>query len=441
MDILQERIEAQDLNQQGVMLLKVNNIEAARKKFDEAINLDPMLIDSYKNYGDLYMATGDYEDAKNSYKKALLIEKKGEIYFLYGNACFMKDEVHEGLENYNLALSSGFDNEEMLFFMGMAYEHLNDDQMALRYFRKACIKNPSKPDYMVKKISVLLRLNMIDSAEESIEELLKNSPELYDGYHIKTRLLLHKGLLDEAIEFSKYASERFPEDVDLLYDYARCNALAQKYDMAFQLIENAKKMQYYAASEHKLLLLEAQLAAENQDISRAVSCCEQCIMLEDVTGFNGEVRFMLMNLHLAENDYEKALSEAIKIVEKNTEDEYYYAALYYKPFCLKQMGNVEEAEKLYKEANSIYRLATFENPEAVDVYLYRVMCLKDLGNYDKALELIDFIEALGVEIAETHTLRADVYRALGNESQANEEMEKAYELKPELRLLNEGKDE
>lgn len=423
------------------MLLKVNNIEAARKKFDEAINMDPMLIDSYKNYGDLYMATGDYDDAKNSYKKALLIEKKGEIYFLYGNACFMNDEVHEGLENYNLALSAGFDNEEMLFFMGMAYEHLNDDQMALRYFRKACIKNPSKPDYLVKKISVLLRLDMLDAAEEGIEELLKNSPELYDGYHIKTQLLLHKGLLDEAIAFSKYASDRFPEDVDLLYDYARCNSLAQKYDIAFQLIENAKRMKYYEASEHKLLLLEAQIAAENQDIVRAISCCEQCISLEDITGFNGEARFMLMNLHLAENNYEKALKEAIKIVDKNAEDEYYSAALYYKPFCLRQLGKEEEAEKYYKEANSIYRLVTLEDPSAVDVYLYRVMCLKDIGEHDKAFELLEFIEALGVEIAETHTLRADIYRTLGEEVQANEEMEKAYKLKPELRVLNEGNGE
>src|SRR5690606_28598687 len=137
-------------------------------------------------------------DAKNMYKKALLIEKSGELYFLYGNACFMNDDVHEGLENYNLAISAGYDGDEMLFFMGMAYEHLNDDHMALRYFQKACIKNPSRPDYLVKKITTLIRLDMIDSAEESVEQLLKNSPELFDGYHLKTQLLLHRGKIQEA---------------------------------------------------------------------------------------------------------------------------------------------------------------------------------------------------------------------------------------------------
>jgi len=59
------------------------------------------------------MSTGKYEDAKNSYKKAILIEKNGALYFLYGNACFMNDEVHEGLEYYNLAISSGYDSDEV----------------------------------------------------------------------------------------------------------------------------------------------------------------------------------------------------------------------------------------------------------------------------------------------------------------------------------------
>ena len=134
---------------------------------DKAIELDPMLMDSYKNYGDLYTSLQEYQNAKNSYKKAMLIEKRGLLHFLYGNACFMNDELHEGLESYNLAINEGYDSDEMMFFMGMAYEHMHDDNMAMRYFQKACVKNPSRPDYLVKKIGTLVRLGMYDSANES----------------------------------------------------------------------------------------------------------------------------------------------------------------------------------------------------------------------------------------------------------------------------------
>ncbi len=426
------RLEAQDLNQQGAMLLKAGNVESARAKFDRAIEIDPMLMDSYKNYGDLYMSIEEYQNAKNSYKKAMLIEKNGLLHFLYGNACFMNDELHEGIESYNLAINEGFDGEEMMFFMGMAYEHLHDDNMALRYFQKACVKNPSRPDYLVKKIGVLVRLGNYESAYQATDELLSKAPEMYDGYHIKTQLLLHDERYEDAIHFSKIASDKFPEDSDLMHDYAKALSLAGKLSEAINVIENAKKMKYFADSKRNFTLLEAQIQAESNNFEKAIACCDECIALEDESGFDGEARFMLMNLYLAEPNYEKALEQANVIVKNDAEDLYYYAALYYKPFCTKQMGNVEDARHLYKEANSIYRLATLKNPAAIDIYLYRVMCLKDLEDYDKALELLDFISGLSDAIAEVHTLRADIYTIQGRKSLADEELQKAYSIKPEL---------
>lgn len=431
------RLEAKDLNQQGAILLKAGNTLAAKEKFDKAIELDPMLVDSYRNYGDLYMATQEYREAKNLYKKAILIEKNGLFYFLCGNACFMNDDVHEGLENYNLAISSGYDSDEMLFFMGMAYEHLNDDQMALRYFQKACIKNPSRPDYIVKKITTLVRLNMYESAEECTDQLLRNSPELYDGYHIKIQLLIHKNNLEEAIRFAKTATERFPEDADLMFDYVKCIALSKDLDLALKLLNIAKKMKYFEDSKKKFIMLEAQIAAEKNDIQYAIQCCKECIELEE-EDFDGQARFMLMNLNLTQENYGDAIEVASAIIANDAKDSYYFAALYYNPFCMRQLGKLDEAKTLYREANSIYRLATLERPDAIDIYLYRVMCLKDLEEYDKALDILQFISGISKGIAEVHTLRAEIYRTLGKSAQAKEELREAYKLKPELKELYES---
>lgn len=426
------RLEAQDLNQQGAMLLRTGNLEAAKAKFDKAIELDPMLMDSYKNYGDLYMSLQEYQNAKNSYKKAMLIEKNGLLHFLYGNACFMNDELHEGLESYNLAINEGYDSDEMMFFMGMAYEHMHDDNMAMRYFQKACVKNPSRPDYLVKKIGALVRLGMYDSANESADELLAKAPEMFDGYHIKTQLFLHEEKYDEAITFAKAASDRFPEDADLLYDYAKALSLAKKLEEAIKVIESAKAMKYFEDAKRQFVLLEGQIFAECNNYEKAIACCDECIALEAESGFDGEARFMLMNLHLAKPDYATALEQAKALVANDAEDVYYYAALYYRPFCTKQLGNIDEARKFYKEANSIYRLATLKNPAAIDIYLYRAMCLKDMEEYDKAMEILDFILGLSLEVAEVHMLKGEIYRIQGRKSQSDEELQKAYKIKPEL---------
>ncbi len=431
------RMQARDANQQGVVLLKAGNLEAAKKKFDRAVELDPMLPDSYKNYGDLYVAAKEYAEAKRYYKKALLIEKQGLFYFLYGNVCFLNDEPHEGLENYNLALSAGYDSDEMLFFMGMAYEHLNDDRMALRYFQKAIFKNPSRTDYKVKKMSVLLRLDMLDEAEKAAEELLLEEPELYDAYHIRTSLFIQRRELDKAEAFAKAASGRFPEDAELYYDYARVVALNQKFDEALVMIKAAKKLKYYESAKPQFMSLEAQVLAESGKIDDAIRCCEERIALEEEE-FDAEDRFMLANLYFTKPDYEKALQVSGEIIEENQKDSYYFSALYYRPFCLKKLGKEEQAVHFYEEAVKLYRLATLKQPEALDAYLYRAMCLKDIEKYEEALDVLEFLDGLGSEIAEIHTIRADIYNLTGKRSLAKEEIEKACVIKPQLKAAFEG---
>lgn len=431
-------LEAQDLNQQATTLIQVGKIEEAKEKLDKAIEIEPMLMDSYKNYGDIYMMLDDYTAAKNAYKKARLIEKQPVLHFLYGNACFMNDEYAEGIESYNLAISEGYASDEMLFFMGLAYEHLNDDDMALRYFQKACIKNPARPDYDVKKIGTLLRLDMIESAEKSVDELIAKAPELFDALHIKTQILIQQKKFEEAGAFSKAAAEKFPEDTELLLDYARALVLNQKVDESLQVISSAKSMKYFDDAKRDFIMLEAQIHAEFNRVQEAIEGCRECISLESDEFFDSEARFMLMNLYVGNESFEEALEQATEIVTKEEKDSFYYAALYYRPFCLRKLSKEDEAKKFFKEANSFYRIATLKDPAAVDAYLYRSMCMRDLEDYDKALELLDFIINIGGESAEIYMIKADVYNLQGRKSLKEEALKKAYDLKPELKPNDES---
>lgn len=433
MEVNEIRLQAMDLNQQGSLLLKAGNPEAAKAKFEQAIELDPMLVDSYVNFGDYHMSQDAPQDAKVYYKKGLLIEKRGELYFRMGNACFLCDEPHEGLRNYNLALSAGFDSDEMFFFMGLAYDHMNDDVMALRYFQKASQKNPSRPDYMVKKIQKFAQMRMLEEAEAASEELLNIAPELFDAYHIKTNLLLERKKLAEAVEFSRQASDRFPEDAELMHDHIRCLALNQELEAAAAKLRIAKQLKYYDSAKRKLTMLEAEVEAERGNLSYAMDCCKACIAMEAEGETDGEARFMLLNLYLSTENLEQALNQAKELITRAQKDTYFYTALYYRAMCQKRLGMTEEAKASFKEANSFYRLETLRNPGAVDIYMFRAMCLRDMEDYDKALEILDFVLGITTEVAEVYILKSDVYQAMGNERAAQEEAEKAYKLKPQLR--------
>lgn len=428
---------AKDLAKQAELLIGSGKLDEAQKKLEEAINADPMEIDCYKNYGDLCMAKKQYADAKNNYKKALLIEKQGYLYYLYGNACFMNNDEHEGLENYNRAISNGYDTDQMMFFMGMAYEHLNDDKNALRYYQRAQQKNPSRPDFQVRKIHLLGKMGETEQALKCTDELIENAPELFDGYHIKNQILLSLKRFDEALTAARAASEKFPEDVELFYDYVRVIASKEDYQKALELIMQAKQMKYFEDARRDFIMLEAKITATMEDYDHAITCCDECIALETAesgSGFDGEARFMKMNLCLVKKDFEQTLKVAEDFVKENQSDSFYFAALYYRAFCTKQLGR--DAGQLYKDAISILRAASLYQPNAIDTYIYRAMALKDIEEYEKAIELLELVENLGIDVAELHTIRAEIYKLQGNEMLEQQELENAYKLKPELRPAN-----
>ncbi len=434
MEEREEVLEAKDLNRQGIALLKAGKTDEAGEKFFKAIDVEPMLMESYKNIGDMYMLIEDYPEAKNYYKKALLIEKSGEVYFRYGNACIMNDELQQGLKQYNYASSQGYENDEMYYFMAMSYENMDDDQLALRYIQKAIIINPVMPEYKVKKIALLLNMNRVDDAKQEVDHLIISDPDLFDGYHLKNMILMQESNWDEAVTFSKKAMEKFPEDVELMYDHAKALGLSGKCEDALKIIEISKKMKYFEDSRAKMTLLEAEIEAELGNIDNAYEKCNECISYEQ-DEVDLEARYMRINLSIVLKKYEDAINDANVIIDSENRGNYYFSALYYRGICALKLGKNEEAENYFKDAIALYRLATLERPDAFEAYLYRVMCLKELKEYDKALELLEFIEKLSDEVAEVYTIRADIYSLMGKEVLAKEELKKAYELKPELKEL------
>lgn len=440
MNTTERDVEAVDLCKQAEMLIQSGKLDEAAAKLETAMDIDPMVWEIYKCYGDIYMAREAYDKAKKSYKQALLINKDGLLYFSYGNACFLNNEPSEGIENYNLALSHGYDSDEMLYFTGMAYQYLKDYENAGRYFYRAIQKNPARPDYRVKLIENLIRTGDVDAAYEQNELLLQVAPELFDGYHIKNLILIEKGDLTEAEKNAKEATERFPEDVELLFDYVKTVTLQEKYESALEMIESAKKMKYYENSMAEFLVLEARIKATQEDYEGAVAVLDECIAREEADGFAAEARFLKLNLAAARKDYTTALSLAEDFVERKGNHSYYYASLYYKAASLRQLGREEEAVKAYKDVISILRVISITNEKAIETYLYRAMAHKDLGEYDKALELIDFVKGLGIEAPEIQLLESEIYKLSGNPAMAAETAEKAYAEKPELKSAQDGEE-
>ena len=430
------RLQVEELTQNGRMLLAAQKPEEAAKVIARAQELDPTYAESYNAMGAVLMKQKQYRQAKEQFKKALLIDKtQGRTYFDLGNACLMLDELSECLSNYNRALDAGYDHAEMQFFIALAYEQMDQDDMALRHLTRAILKDPSMAEYKVKKMVILARLNRSAEAMQMAEELIHSAPELYEGYHARTQLLLGQGNYAAAVAKPKEAMERFPEDVGLLLDYARSEALAGNLDLAISVLERAEAMPYFEQSRQEFMLLRAQIFAQKQNFAQAIAELKACIALGGNDRNVWEGRQMLMNLLMLTQDYEGLYEVASAQVAQESGDEFYRAALYYQALALKNLNRDAEAKTAYRQAIMIYRNETLKRPAQLDAYLYRAMALRDLEDYDKALEVIDLVISLNEKIAEPHTIRADIYRKQGKLAEAKAEEDTAVLLKPELKAL------
>lgn len=434
MEMDEKRLEALDLNRQASLLMESGKYEEAKALIDKAVEADPMCMDSYQNTGLYNMAKENYEEAKNGFKKALLIDKQnGEAYYNLGNAHFMLDELSEGIDNYNRAIAYGFNTAQMQYFLGIAYDQKGEAQMALRHFAKAVSQDPSNPDYKIKKTLSQMGLNLWDDALNTAEDMILSSPEQFEGYHLKTQILLHNNNLQEAVGFAEQASARFPADTGLFFDWVKVVALLGNYDKAFTLVGQAKQMEYFEEARRDFTVLEAELYAQKGDFEKAIALtCE--VIENEAEGYpDFEARHMVMNLYFVCQRYQEAYEAANAIVAMDQGDEFYRASLYYAARSLMLMGRKDEAKKAYKEALGIYRLVNIENPSAIDAYLFRAMSFKDVDEDDKALEMIEFILNLTNELAEPYVIRAEIYKKQGREEEAKQELEKAYVIKPDLK--------
>ena len=420
MDFNSIKDEAKELNQQGEILMQSNQKEEAYKKFIKAMDIDPMMPDSYQNLGIYYASIGKYEEAKNMLKKAMMIEKNPYYSFLYGNICVMNDELANAITSYQQAVQLGYDSATIMFFIAKTYQALNEYAMALRYYQKAIQKDPIQSVYRRHRISLLIGLKEYEQAEKEADDYITNLPDDYDAYYLKILLLRQQKKKDEVYAFTKKVSCLFPEDAGLLSEYISSCIDFHQIEEAKRLITFAKSLKHYEKDQHKIVRLEAIVLGTEEKYDEAIALIEQYLNINDI--YDMDLSLLLIRLYVNAKKYEELKAYSQKMISLKHFDQLYFASIYYECFAMKQL-NEPEAKTNFKKANSLYRMYSLDKPDLFELYVYRVMCLKEIEEYDKAIELIDFVISTGANHIKLHEMKAEIYDLQGRTIKAKEERE------------------
>jgi superkiller protein 3 len=134
------------LSLQGNGLLVKDDPERAKKRYDEAVSLNPNNAVAYFGLGQIADMADDDKTATTNFEKAVdLAPALTDIYVPLGILYFQNHEIEKADKLLTKALTHAPDDPETEFFYGLVrYTQGNKDAEALAAFRKA---KAAKPDY------------------------------------------------------------------------------------------------------------------------------------------------------------------------------------------------------------------------------------------------------------------------------------------------------
>lgn len=155
------------------------------KSFEEAIGLEPSNPVLYTELGRLYLASGDKEEAKDNFNKALekkpdyvtatiqlalLLEKENildeaveklesavqkdslnvEARFQLGRLYFNNNKIDQAIEQFQIVVALVPNHSNARYSLGVAYANRGQTQLAIQEFEKVLELNPGNSDIMQK---------------------------------------------------------------------------------------------------------------------------------------------------------------------------------------------------------------------------------------------------------------------------------------------------
>ena len=232
-DELVERYETED-DKQELFLIEAKEI------FMYITEKFPSFPDAYYFLGFYYAMDDHYNQAKEYFKIAinngiddnkrtkiidLIKDIDDKAAFETGSQMVLNERFQEGLE-YLLPLEE-FHNDwwNLLFFIGLAYRHLNEYDKAIDYFKRTLEYNSGHTETLNELGIIFLTVGQIKDAKKVYEEALKIKPNNHELLCNLGIVYLNANDLNKAEEYLLKAKAEKPDDEIVLAWLKKLEAL------------------------------------------------------------------------------------------------------------------------------------------------------------------------------------------------------------------------
>ena len=421
-----------DLLNQGITLMKVQKHSDARDVFQRVLEQDPENFDAYIHLGNAYVNLNEMDEAINAFKSALILNKdSGQALFSLANVYYLLDDNKNAIKHYVKAENAGYRSADMYLIMGNIFYSVGDTVQALRYVSRAVKEQPLQGDLWRQKVLLELELGHVDTALETLDEFESLLPEALDIHELRTRILMDLERYDQAREHLKKALTVFPDDMRLRLLKIRLENASGNPETAKEEIAQIKAQGLDAGFRKVIAMEEADIYLKEEDPENIIASLSWG--LEESVN-DPDLLFIMLNTYIATLDYPNIIRFADQLLENGEIDPSVKASTeFYRALSLRQTGKEEEAVEKFKQLTRSLRKLTIDNPESIDIFMYRLLAHNALKQYDEAFELADYLGKVSPDEASVHAFRSLIYKDMGDQEKADAELELAKKMNPNIK--------
>lgn len=421
-----------DLLNQGITLMKFQKYAEARDMFQRVLEQEPENFEAYIHLGNAYVNLNEMDEAVKSFKSALILDKNsGQALFSLANAYYLMDDNKNAIKHYVKAENAGYCSADMYLIMGNIFYSAGDTVQALRYVSRAVKEQPLRGELWRQRVLLELELGHVDAALETLDEFESILPEALDIHELRTRILLDLEQYDQARQHLKKALAAFPNDVRLRLLKIRLENASGCLEIAKEEIAQIKAQGLDSGFRKKIAMEEADIYLKEENPNGII---DSLVWGLEEAANDPDLLFIMLNTYIATMDYPNIIKFADQLLKiEGIDPSVIASAEFYRALSLRQTGKEDAAVKKFKELTRSLRKLTINNPESIDIFIYRLLTHNALKEYDKAFELADYLGKVSPDKASAHAFRSIIYKDMGEQEKADEELAIARRLNPNIK--------
>jgi len=418
--IVENPLDVEALNQLGCLLTSAKRYSEAEGYFVQAQQVDPQIIATYVNLGNLFCYQNRWGDAEATYKNGLTNNKKnGELSFHLAEVLLAMNQNEKAVKAFQQAVNAGYDAKSLYLDWARAWQNLKKVDEAISVLQQGIENAPDTVENYLELAKVFLAEKQYASAEGILNQSLGRNPEDEHTLTLFGEVYEINGKVKGAIQVYEKALLIVPESSLVLAALGRLYLTEGNFRQSEKLTCAALKIQPSADLDYQLCTLYKVSGRKEQAAIQ---------LQEAMRKYPQEARFVVFHAELLEDeekfdeavkDYRHALqiddcnltalsrlgnllddlgqsAEAIECFRKLIEIDSTNATAY------KNLGYLLECQKDFAAAEDAYWKAIQYDPEDLSSYHYLGEMLNSQGRHDEAeavLKVVRRKEDLKIELS------------------------------------------